>query len=192
MTEICFAQKNNAIYSAFHQAVFNRIIDTIKPLIGQVEGEEIAQEALLKVFLMVQKTDDVGDVQEHLNALKPLVFIIARNMALSRLRHKKVREKFHDKQRFEQTSAAINSIESSLINDYQTQVLLEAVNLLPPICRQVFIHRKLHGKSHVQIAQMLNISVRTVENHLAKGLKLCRQHMIVRYIDRLHLAQKKA
>lgn len=54
---------------------------------------------------------------------------------------------------------------------------MEAINTLPPICRQVFVQRKLHGKCHNSIAAMLGISTKTVENHITKGLRLCRDYI---------------
>jgi RNA polymerase sigma-70 factor (ECF subfamily) len=192
MVETCKAQDTEKIFSEFHDAVFGRIIETLIPLIGSVEGEEIAQEALLKVFLLIQKNNPFDKFHESLFAMKPLVFVIAKNMALSRIRHRKVRERFHDIERLKQANASIKSIEATVIKDHQTQMLLEAVNRLPPICRQVFIHRKLHGKSHAEIASMLCISIKTVENHLAKGLKLCRQHIIKRQIKTSRVAQRRA
>ncbi|WP_371195300.1 RNA polymerase sigma factor [Glaciecola sp. SC05] len=192
MIETCKAQQTDVIFSEFHDAVFYRIIDTLAPLIGDVEGEEVAQEALLKVFLLIQKNNSFDNFRESLFAMKPLAFVIAKNMALSRIRHKKVREKFHEIERLKQANASIKSIESTVINDHQTQLMLEAVNHLPPICRQVFIHRKLYGKSHTDIAQMLSISTKTVENHLAKGLKLCRQYIVKQHIKASSMEKKRA
>ncbi len=68
--------------------------------------------------------------------------------------------------------------EEQAITEKENVRLIVAINRLPPICRQVFIQRKLYAKSHQQIADMLNISTKTVENHLSKGLLLCRKYML--------------
>lgn len=191
MAETYTVTQSDQVFSEFHTAVFSRMINTLTPLIGRVEGEEIAQEALLKVFLLTPKKTKIEDFRLSLFAMKPLVFVIAKNMALSRIRHNKVRQRFVEEEGVNVSNNS-KSIESNIIEDKQTQMLLEAVNQLPPICRQVFIQRKLHGKSHADIAQMLQISHKTVENHLAKGLKLCRQYMIKQQLNDMNMFQKRA
>jgi RNA polymerase sigma-70 factor (ECF subfamily) len=52
-----------------------------------------------------------------------------------------------------------------------------AIAALPPQCAKVFILRKMQGLSQKEIAVRLNISVRTVENHVAVGLSRCRAYM---------------
>ena len=37
---------------------------------------------------------------------------------------------------------------------------------------------KFDGFSHKEIAEILGISVSTVEKHLVKGLRLCRAHLL--------------
>ena len=49
----------------------------------------------------------------------------------------------------------------------------EAIARLPPQCRRVFVMRKVYGYSHREIAAMLSISIKTVENHISTGLKRC-------------------
>ena len=55
----------------------------------------------------------------------------------------------------------------------------EAIARLPPRCRRVFVMRKVYGYSHREIADMLNISVKTVENHVSTGLKRCSEEIAV-------------
>ena len=49
-----------------------------------------------------------------------------------------------------------------------------AIARLPSKCRRVFVLRMIYGYSHKEISEMLNISVKTVENHVATGLTRCR------------------
>ena len=52
-------------------------------------------------------------------------------------------------------------------------MLTQAVARLPERCRQVFTLRKVYGLSQKEIAASLDISENTVEQHLAKGVRLC-------------------
>jgi RNA polymerase sigma-70 factor (ECF subfamily) len=57
------------------------------------------------------------------------------------------------------------------------RLLARAIAALPPQCAKIFILRKMQGMSQKEIAVRLNISVRTVENHVAVGLSRCRAFM---------------
>jgi RNA polymerase sigma-70 factor (ECF subfamily) len=50
-----------------------------------------------------------------------------------------------------------------------------AIETLPEKCRIVFLLSRQEEMSYVEVASMLNISVKTVENQIGKALKLLRQ-----------------
>ena len=61
------------------------------------------------------------------------------------------------------------------VNFKETKKRVEqAINSLPPTCRLVFVLNRYEQLSHKQIASELNISVKAVENHIIKALKLLR------------------
>jgi len=57
--------------------------------------------------------------------------------------------------------------------------ILEAVNELPPVRKQVFEMSREQGMSHREIAATLSVSSRTVETHIYKALKQIRKHISV-------------
>lgn len=52
-----------------------------------------------------------------------------------------------------------------------------AVNNLPDKCRQIFLLRRYEGLSNVEIADYLNISVKTVENQLTTAIRKLRNEL---------------
>jgi RNA polymerase sigma-70 factor (ECF subfamily) len=52
-----------------------------------------------------------------------------------------------------------------------------AVDRLPPLCRRVFVLRKVYRLSHDEIAEVLGVSHSTIEKHVAKGLLRCRDYL---------------
>lgn len=49
-----------------------------------------------------------------------------------------------------------------------------AIRNLPDKCREVFELSRLEGKKYPEIAEIMNISVKTVESHMSKALSLLR------------------
>ncbi|NQD69891.1 RNA polymerase sigma factor [Sphingobacterium shayense] len=64
--------------------------------------------------------------------------------------------------------------------------LNRAINQLSPIRKEVFSLAYIEGYSHKEIAQKLNVSVRTVETHVYKSIKQLRKVLALVYIV-LHL-----
>jgi DNA-directed RNA polymerase specialized sigma24 family protein len=48
---------------------------------------------------------------------------------------------------------------------------------LPPLCRRVFVLRKVFKLSPTEISEVLGISTSTIEKHVAKGLVRCRDYL---------------
>ena len=63
--------------------------------------------------------------------------------------------------------------------DYQQRlaILRNAVDELPPRCREVFMLHKFKGLSHAEIASCLSISRNMVEKHSIRGLAHCRDRL---------------
>jgi RNA polymerase sigma-19 factor, ECF subfamily len=52
-----------------------------------------------------------------------------------------------------------------------------ALNLLPERCREVFELSRFEGMKYGQIAEHLDISIKTVEGQMSKALRLLREHL---------------
>jgi len=134
--------------------------------------QDVMQEAYLQVFCALRQSGPEG----HTPAA--LLYTTARNIAFSRHRHRKVVAAAAsavtegEKLRREQAG-----IEQQVDRGQQMRRVLQAVNGLPPKCRDVFVLRMIDGLSQREIAERLGIAVSTVEKHLARGLQQCRQEL---------------
>jgi len=112
--------------------------------------------------------------REEIRSIRAFALTVARNVALSWLRHRQVVpiELVADLEQLELLDE--RSQVDEIVNTHQELALLtQAVASLPARCRQVFTLRKVYGLSQKEIAAELKISENTVEQHLAKGTRLC-------------------
>lgn len=112
---------------------------------------------------------------------------MTKNACLDYLKHKKVKNSFSQNY-YEQNIA----IQYQFIEDEAASALLEnelekritkAVQALPSKCKKVFIKSRFEGMKHSEIAESLNISKRTVDNHISNAL----QHMRIHLKEYLHV-----
>jgi RNA polymerase sigma-70 factor (ECF subfamily) len=54
-----------------------------------------------------------------------------------------------------------------------------AIETLPPVRKRVMILKAFHGFSNKEIAQQMEISVKTVEDHVTKAFRHIRQVMVL-------------
>jgi RNA polymerase sigma-70 factor (ECF subfamily) len=59
----------------------------------------------------------------------------------------------------------------------------QIINGLPEKCKEIFILNRFEGKKYQEIADQLDISVKTVETQMSKALKTLREHLA----DYLHI-----
>ena len=48
---------------------------------------------------------------------------------------------------------------------------------LPDKCRNIFILSRIEGKSNPEIAELLDLSIRTVENQIYRALKILKKNL---------------
>lgn len=165
------------LFSQFIESTRPKLLAYVLRLLLVAEAEEVLQETHLKFYYIALEQFRITNTSNTLSQLTPLMFSIAKNLALSRIRHQKVilkyKQRIEDNRTYTDVSAEISALENN-----EKERLQAAISSLPPICKQVFVQRKIHNKSHAEIAKAFNISTKTVESHISKGLKLCREFMI--------------
>ena len=145
----------------------------LRRFIKSREGaDDLAQEAFLRAF--------AAESQHSIVSPKAFLFKVARNLALNELARQAsaTTEPLGDFEGQEVLEDSSQVAADDAVDDRKRiRVLARAIAALPPQCAKVFILRKMQGLSQKEIAARLNISVRTVENHVALGLVRCKAYM---------------
>jgi RNA polymerase sigma-19 factor, ECF subfamily len=102
--------------------------------------------------------------------LVPYLYRIARNRALRHVRDAKLHE---EKQQLFQLSEQREAPDTSeSVDDQQMRVRLRRwLDELPPRQREALVLSRFHDLSHRQIAAIMDLSVRTVNNHIVRAVK---------------------
>ena len=132
--------------------------------------EELLQETYARLLVAG------STAQPNVRSMRAFCLTVARNVALDWLRHRQIVpiDLVADMETLEilDEGAQIEEI----VNAHQELSLLAAaVEQLPARCRQVFTLRKVYGFSQKEIAEKLQISENTVEQHLTKAARRCAQ-----------------
>jgi len=145
----------------------------LRRFVGSREAaDDLAQEAFLRAF--------AAESRRQIETPKAFLFKVAKNLALNELARRSTAtiEPLGDldgQEVIEDSTQA--SVDDVVDGRERIRLLARAIAALPPQCAKVFILRKMQGLSQKEIAVRLNISVRTVESHVATGLSRCRAFM---------------
>lgn len=72
---------------------------------------------------------------------------------------------------------------TSIIDDEESdnippeEVLIKLLSILPPKCKEVFLMCKLQKMKYREVAQELNLSEKTIENHIGKAIRMLREYI---------------
>ena len=128
-----------------------------------ISDKAVVEELALDIFVYVWENRTTLQIQL---SFKAYLFQAARNRCLNVLRQKK---KTISLDEVDKDVADVE--EMSLENDELYRLIQEAVFALPEKCKEVFELSRNENLSNKEIAERLNISVKTVEAQITKALK---------------------
>jgi len=131
--------------------------------------EDDAREVVHAVFINLWEKRDSLDTGK---SLKSYLFSSVHNRSLNVIRDRK---KFSDEEMPE--IASEQDVQSQLESMELEEKIREVIASLPEKCREIFELNRFEGLKYGEIAQKLDISVKTVENQMSKALKILREKL---------------
>jgi RNA polymerase sigma-70 factor (ECF subfamily) len=139
-----------------------------------VKSDAVAEELVLDVFMKIWTGRDLISQVRNFDAF---LFRIAHNKSIDFLRSaagdRQLSELLWDRIELADQQSADTGL---MTQEYENKIRA-AIALLPPQCKKVYILSREEELTHDQIAQQLNISRATVNNHIVTAQRFIRNFL---------------
>lgn len=135
--------------------------------IGFVRKREIAEEIVSDAFVALwHQRFQITEIKD----LKAYLYILVRNASISHLRKVNNRREISLETLEDYYTLPITGPETDDITEEILNQINQAIDQLPPKCKIVFTLAKVQGMKYKEISEVLGISVKTINNHIANAL----------------------
>ena len=160
----------NDIYTSYYKKSFFFAKSYVH---DDLAAEDIASESLIKLWEKLKT--------EPIDYIEPLLLTILKNKALDFLKHEEVKRTAFESMadwHNQELSIRISALEAcdpnEIFSEEVERIVRDTLNLLPEQTRQIFQLSRIDNKSNKDIAERMGISVKGVEYHISKVLKVLR------------------
>lgn len=132
-------------------------------LLSSEDGaEDVAQEVFIRIW-------ERRTALTPMTAVRPLLYRIARNVALNERRSREVRGRWLQADHGVGPQRTPTPLHATIVGELQVAIS-RAIDGLPPRRREAFTLARFHELSHRQIAEVMGVSPQTVANQISGAL----------------------
>ena len=138
-----------------------------------VQDKDEAEEIVQATFLSVWEKRDTLTIH---TGVKPYLYAMVRNASLNVLKHEKIKQQ-HVVGELAVAERSVESVARTVMASELESRIYKALDKLPEQCRLVFKLSRFEELKYAEIAEQLDISIKTVENQMGKALKIMREQL---------------
>jgi len=159
----CFddTQAYKQLFLLFYPSLVSFAVSIIR---SKEVSEEIVSDVFLKIWEKRQQLDKVENLSFYL-------FTAVKNKCLNQLQDQKNRASLEINDAVIEFKSLYHDPEQRLISAETIQEIQKAVQDLPPRCRMIFKLVKEEGFRYKEVAELMQLSVKTVENQMSLAFK---------------------
>ena len=139
-----------------------------------LKDEAMAEEIVQNVFFKVWEKRELLEIE---TSPKAYLYKAVYHDCLNYLKHKKVKSA-HAMHVVRHGSDKIENTSGKLMMGELKEKIQSALNELPEQCRTIFQMSRFEGMKYQEIADVMGLSIKTVENQMGKALKLMRVKLV--------------
>lgn len=133
------------------------------------DADEIVNDAFISLW---EKRDTINfDL-----SIKSYLYTIVKNKSLNHLKKKNILIDSDDAESYHIISNEISPLQKIESKEME-QLIFKSIDKLPRKCRQIFILSRKEQMSHKEIAQIMDINIKTVENQITIAIKNIKSHI---------------
>ena len=133
-------------------------------------AEDVVQEVFFKLW------KNRNELSIH-TTIKSYLFRAVRNGCMNVIDHISVREAYKIVNEEDMKSSEGNMVNETIVSELE-QRIRETIDQLPAERRKIFIMSRFDGLKYREIADQLNLSVKTVENQMYQALRFLRERLV--------------
>jgi RNA polymerase sigma-70 factor, ECF subfamily len=138
-----------------------------------LQDKEEAEEIVQSTFMSVWEKHSTISIR---TSIKSYLYAMVRNACLNVIKHEKIKQR-HAVEEIALSPQSHDAVTNTVASTELETRIQEAMEKLPEQCRLVFKLSRFEELKYSEIAEQLDISVKTVENHMGKALKIMREQL---------------
>ncbi|WP_318345558.1 RNA polymerase sigma-70 factor [Flagellimonas baculiformis] len=160
------------------ETIFNRYYESLCRFGITYENDlDVVQEKVSDVFIQLWNNHD--RIHE-INKPKPYLFVVVKNKLMEPVSYQKLKQSLD--QGLEDEYSTSPCIEQEIIDQEQREMYIrkiaEILDQIPKKSRQIFEMSRLDELKYKEISDILGVSIKTVESHMAIALKTIRNMVV--------------
>ena len=177
LTSITISSKLPAIKDGDHDAfidVYNSLhIKIFRFFLRRVVLHDTAKDLTQQCFIRLWQ---FRHTLSYDHPLEKQIFIIARSLLINHIKKESTQRRLMAIHGQSVEKEVLQPVESVLFE--KANKVNAAIETLPPVRKRIIILKTFHGCTNKEIAQQLEISVKTVEDHVTKAFRHIRQVVV--------------
>lgn len=158
---------------AFEQ-LFNRYWESLfAASLQRLQSEQLAKDVLQELFIELWEKHESLNISSNVSGY---LFTALKHRVINKIKAETTRVKY-EKMTIRYYEINGLATEHQFSRNYLQEEMESKVKQLPDRCREVFELSRIEQLSHKEIGERLNISPKTVENHIGRALKVLRPYL---------------
>ncbi len=163
-------RKQDMAYDVIFSLFFPPLVSFANQYVSFQDSKNAVQDAFLSLW---ENSPEFGNEFQ----LKSYLYTAVKNNCLNILRREKLKKNFEEtlglKEINKLNTASLDHLDTSIMAFQEIETIIsKTLSELPPRCKEIFILSRYEGKKNSEIADSLDISVKSVEAQITKALKI--------------------